>query len=48
MGIPHRLVIGERGLGEGKIEYRHRQASEAEDVEFTNAISFIQEQLAAS
>ena len=47
MGIPHRLVIGERGLKEGKIEYRHRQASEAEEVELTNALAFIQEKLEA-
>ncbi|MDG2154959.1 MAG: proline--tRNA ligase [Gammaproteobacteria bacterium] len=45
MGIPHRLVVGERGLKEGKIEYRHRRASETEEVELTNALAFIQAKL---
>jgi len=22
IGIPHRIVVGERGLGEGKLEYK--------------------------
>ncbi len=26
MGFPHRLVIGERGLKSGTIEYRNRRA----------------------
>jgi prolyl-tRNA synthetase len=46
MGIPHRLVIGERGLNEGKIEYRHRQASENEEIELSHALAFIQDKLA--
>ena len=29
LGIPHRLVVGERGLEAGKLEYRHRRDSEA-------------------
>jgi prolyl-tRNA synthetase len=28
MGIPHRIVIGERGLADGQVEYKERQASE--------------------
>ena len=30
IGIPHRIVIGERGLRDGLIEYQARAASEAE------------------
>lgn len=30
IGIPHRLVIGERGLDAGSIEYKHRRAESAE------------------
>lgn len=30
IGIPHRLVIGERGLDAGTIEYKHRRAESAE------------------
>ncbi|HBD23929.1 MAG TPA: proline--tRNA ligase, partial [Oceanospirillaceae bacterium] len=32
MGLPHRLVIGERGLDTGNLEYRDRRASENEDL----------------
>jgi prolyl-tRNA synthetase len=28
IGIPHRLVVGERNLAEGRIEYKHRQEAE--------------------
>ena len=31
MGIPHRLVISDRGIDSGKLEYRHRRASANED-----------------
>ncbi|MCS4505930.1 Proline--tRNA ligase [wastewater metagenome] len=30
IGIPHRLVIGDRGLDEGTVEYRHRRAADSE------------------
>ncbi len=32
MGIPHRIVVGERGLADGQVEYKGRQQSEAESV----------------
>ena len=32
IGIPHRVVIGDRGLKEGVVEYQHRQDSEATKV----------------
>ena len=33
LGIPHRVVVGERGLDAGKLEYRHR-ARHAKATEF--------------
>ncbi len=33
VGIPHRVVIGERGLDAGKLEYKRRSADEASEVE---------------
>jgi len=30
IGIPHRLVIGDKGIESGSVEYRHRRASENE------------------
>ncbi len=32
IGIPHRLVIGERGIDEGRLEYRRRSADSNEDL----------------
>jgi len=31
MGIPHRLVISDRGIDSGNLEYRHRRASANEE-----------------
>ncbi len=42
MGIPHRIVVGERGLAEGKVEYKARTATEAQNLLSTGAINFIQ------
>ncbi|HEY5851852.1 MAG TPA: proline--tRNA ligase, partial [Lysobacter sp.] len=33
IGIPHRIVVSERGLAAGTFEYRHRRASEAENLD---------------
>lgn len=32
MGIPHRLVIGERGLDNGVVEYKHRATGDGDDI----------------
>ena len=42
MGIPHRIVVGERGLAEGKVEYKARTAPEAQNLLVNEVISFIQ------
>lgn len=36
MGIPHRLVIGERGLAEGLVEYKARTSAEAQSLPLLN------------
>ncbi|HSH54101.1 MAG TPA: proline--tRNA ligase [Methylotenera sp.] len=41
MGIPHRLVIGERGLNEGTVEYKARLASEAQSIPLANLVEFV-------
>ena len=33
IGIPHRIVVSERGLAAGTYEYRARAASEAENLD---------------
>jgi prolyl-tRNA synthetase len=42
MGIPHRLVIGDRGLAAGMLEYRHRLDTAATEIPIDAAISHVQ------
>ncbi len=45
LGIPHRVVLGERGLDAGTCEYRQRRATENQDIPLDSAVSFIKGQL---
>lgn len=45
IGIPHRLVIGERGLDKGEIEYKGRGDKKAQYVQIDNVIEFIKDKL---
>jgi prolyl-tRNA synthetase len=47
IGIPHRVVVGERGLEAGRLEYRHRRATESEEFDAAHALSFIRSRIAA-
>ncbi len=40
-GIPHRIVVGERGLDAGTLEYRHRRATESEEMPLAGAVDFL-------
>jgi prolyl-tRNA synthetase len=42
IGIPHRFVIGERGLKEGAVEYQHRRDAAATRVPIDEAAAFVQ------
>ena len=46
-GIPHRVVISERGLDAGRLEYRHRRATENEEIPMPQAVEFIASRLEA-
>jgi prolyl-tRNA synthetase len=46
IGIPHRVVIGERGLDEGVLEYRRRTDSENSSIPLDGALEAILEKLA--
>ncbi|HSR01996.1 MAG TPA: His/Gly/Thr/Pro-type tRNA ligase C-terminal domain-containing protein, partial [Methylophilaceae bacterium] len=46
MGIPHRIVIGERGINEGVVEYKGRQDEMAQNVPMEEVVSFIRKRLA--
>ena len=43
IGIPHRIVIGERGLAEGLVEYKARSAVEAQNLLVVDVFIFIQQ-----
>ena len=45
VGIPHRLVIGERGLSTGKLEYRHRRETESTEISAADAVAYIRDKL---
>jgi prolyl-tRNA synthetase len=41
IGIPHRVVVAERGLEAGKLEYRHRRAEQNEELPLDDALAAI-------
>ena len=43
IGIPHRLVISDRGLKAGTIEYKHRRDAESSDKPVDSVIEFLKE-----
>ena len=45
IGIPHRLVIGDRGLSTGKLEYRHRRETESTEIPVADAVAYIRHKL---
>ena len=45
IGVPHRVVIGERGLKEGNLEYQGRRESEATAVPVAEIVAFIKGKL---
>ena len=42
IGIPHRIVVSDRGLAEGKLEYKHRTESEAQSLPVADIVAFLQ------
>lgn len=46
IGIPHRIVIGERALGDDEFEYQGRCDSEAQRVGRNHAVAFLRDRLA--
>jgi prolyl-tRNA synthetase len=46
IGIPHRLVISDKGLDAETIEYRARTESESVDLPLAGIVEFIQAKLA--
>ncbi|MBI5438211.1 MAG: proline--tRNA ligase [Nitrosomonadales bacterium] len=45
IGIPHRIVVGERGLKEGNVEYQGRRDAQAQSVPLQSAAEFVKSKL---
>jgi prolyl-tRNA synthetase len=45
IGIPHRIVIGERGLAAGNLEYRHRSETESTEIPAADPVGYIRHKL---
>ncbi len=45
MGIPHRLVISDRGLEAGTVEYKQRRGGEAQDIALDDVITTLKQAL---
>jgi prolyl-tRNA synthetase len=45
VGVPHRVVIGERGLKEGNLEYQGRRDAEASAVPASGMVGFVKGKL---
>jgi prolyl-tRNA synthetase len=41
IGVPHRVVISERGLAEGKLEYQGRRDTQASKIDVAQAANFV-------
>ena len=41
IGIPHRVVIGDRGLKENKVEYKSRSQEESKDIALDEIVTFL-------
>ena len=48
IGIPHRLVIGERTLSAGNLEYRHRRETESTEIPADDPVGYIRLKLNGS
>jgi len=46
LGIPHRVVVGDRGLEAGKLEYRGRRDAESTEFAADDALAFIRSRMA--
>jgi len=46
IGIPHRIVIGDRGLDSGMVEYQGRTEHESREIPFSEIVDFLKSKLA--
>jgi prolyl-tRNA synthetase len=48
IGVPHRVVLSERGLAAGEVEYKGRREAATRQVPLTAVVSFLRERLATA
>ncbi len=48
IGVPHRVVIGDKGLKDGQVEYQHRRDAAATRVASAEIAAFVQSRLSVS
>jgi prolyl-tRNA synthetase len=41
LGIPHQIVVGERGLEKGIVEYRDRKSGDSREIALDELVQFI-------
>jgi prolyl-tRNA synthetase len=41
LGIPHQIVVGERGLGNGIVEYRQRKTGDSREIQLDEVLDFV-------
>jgi len=46
IGIPHRIVVSERGLDANEAEYKHRTSRDADKVPFEQLVDYLKEKIA--
>jgi len=46
IGVPHRIVISDRGIDAGALEYKHRSNKDKVDVKIDSVFEFIKQQIA--
>jgi prolyl-tRNA synthetase len=47
LGIPHRIVVGERGLKDGNVEYQGRRDAKGQVVPLADAVEFLKSKIGA-
>jgi prolyl-tRNA synthetase len=47
IGIPHRIVIGEKGLDAGTVEYKHRRDENSRDIPANDLMAFLKQSISA-
>ena len=45
IGIPHRVVVGEKNLDQGKLEYKSRRDTDSRDIPHADIVTFLNTQL---